>query len=185
MINFNGQFYNSPDEMPPDVRKMYDEALRIFADRNADGDPDLFSAPLVGNMLRDMLADNDADGIPDVMQGQFVQGSGMAVSSATMIVYDGKTYQSFDELPAKAQQEYRQKMAALNGASLDSLATQDRREAFSPAPARPPVTPQDSPPPIEGDNLESRSLISLPLILFLILACLALVFLGISYFLQP
>ena len=39
----NGRTYTNPDEMPPDVRREYDEAVRkLTADRDGNGVPDIF-----------------------------------------------------------------------------------------------------------------------------------------------
>src|SRR5688500_17583702 len=39
-IVVNGQEYSSVDEMPPDVRRIYDQTLAGFADVNRNGVPD-------------------------------------------------------------------------------------------------------------------------------------------------
>lgn len=41
-INFNGQDYGSVDEMPPDVRRVYQRLMGVFADEDGDGTPDIF-----------------------------------------------------------------------------------------------------------------------------------------------
>lgn len=185
MITFNGQTYNSPDEMPPDVRKMFEETLKIFGDNNQDGEPDLFNTPFVGDMLRQTFADQDADGVPDIMQGQFSSEQGPMMSAATVIVYEGKTYNSIDELPASAQAEIRQKMAQMDVAPIYvELEKDDQPGRISPMPSGAPVAPGDEYPAVKSDQLESRSLLSLPLILFLSIGCLALLLFGIYYLLQ-
>jgi hypothetical protein len=207
MIVFNGQTYASPDEMPADVRKMYEETLKILSDKNGDGEPDLFNTPFLGNMLRDAFADLDADGIPDIMQGQFTATTGAVVSGSTVIVYEGKTYNNIDDLPPDAQKEIRQKMADidLNRSSIpetleqdisatpsfqtglltgDQDATTTQAGGYSSTPQGLPDIHEDNPPPIETRQLESRSLISLPLILFLVILCLAVMLYAIYWLLQ-
>ena len=185
MITFNGQTYDFPDQMPPDLRKMYEETLKIFGDKNQDGEPDLFNTPFLGDMLRQTFADQDADGIPDVMQGQFSSTQSPIVSGSTVIVYDGKTYNSLDELPASAQEEFRQKMAQVD--IVPAYAEQEQGD--SPG-GSPPISPGaavvhgDDYPAVNSDQLESRSLLSLPLILFLATGCLALVLFGVYYLMQ-
>jgi hypothetical protein len=41
-IIFNGQTYNSVDDMPPDARQAYDQAMGMLADKNKDAVPDAF-----------------------------------------------------------------------------------------------------------------------------------------------
>ena len=42
-ITINGVTYNRVEEMPPDVRKQYEQTLgRLMEDRNQNGVPDLF-----------------------------------------------------------------------------------------------------------------------------------------------
>ena len=40
-ITVNGQTYNSVDEMPPDVRRQYEQVMSLMADRNNNGVPDI------------------------------------------------------------------------------------------------------------------------------------------------
>lgn len=41
-FTINGKSYNSLDELPPDQRKAYEQAMSVFADKNGDGMPDIF-----------------------------------------------------------------------------------------------------------------------------------------------
>ena len=42
-IVFNGQEYSSPEEMPPDVRQVYDRTMStVLADTDRNGVPDIF-----------------------------------------------------------------------------------------------------------------------------------------------
>jgi hypothetical protein len=44
-IIFNGQEYSSPEEMPAEVRRAYDQAMgSVLADADRDGIPDIFEA---------------------------------------------------------------------------------------------------------------------------------------------
>jgi hypothetical protein len=40
-IVINGKEYASTDEMPPEIRAVYEEAMSVLADRDANGVPDL------------------------------------------------------------------------------------------------------------------------------------------------
>src|SRR5687767_3000039 len=41
-ITVNGRTYQNVDEMPPDVRRQYEQVMSLMADRNNDGVPDIF-----------------------------------------------------------------------------------------------------------------------------------------------
>src|SRR5690349_9847345 len=87
-ITFNGQEYDSPETMPPEVRRLYDLANQMFADQNRDGIPDVF----------EHMADT---GQATVLQTQ-------------QFIVGGKAYGSLDELPADARQKYEQAMQRLD-----------------------------------------------------------------------
>jgi hypothetical protein len=71
-IIFNGQEYDSPEAMPADVRKAYQELL-------------------------DQLKDRDKDGIPDVLQG----GAGNVLGiQQTSVSFNGRTLDDVRGLPA-------------------------------------------------------------------------------------
>jgi hypothetical protein len=87
-ISFNGQEYDSPEAMPPEVRQMY-------------------------QMMTSMLADNNQDGMPDIFAG----GTGNVKSTVfqtTQFIVDGKSYSSLDELPADARQKYEQTLGGFD-----------------------------------------------------------------------
>ena len=50
-ITFNGKTYNSPDEMPANERKAYDQMMGMFVDKNGNGIPDFLEGDLVQNVL--------------------------------------------------------------------------------------------------------------------------------------
>jgi hypothetical protein len=83
-INFNGQEYDSPEDMPPEVRQLY-------------------------QMMTNMLADNDQDGMPDIFAGGAGKGT-HTLFQTTQFIVDGKAYSSLDELPAEARQKYQQSL---------------------------------------------------------------------------
>ena len=81
-ITFNGQEYDSPAAMPPEVRQLYQMMTSMLADKNQDGMPDIF-----------------ASGAADVKSKLF---------QTTQFIVDGKAYSSLDELPPAARQRYEQ-----------------------------------------------------------------------------
>lgn len=50
-ITFNGKTYNSPDEMPANERKAYEQMMGMFVDKNGNGIPDFLEGDLVQNVL--------------------------------------------------------------------------------------------------------------------------------------
>ena len=48
-ITVNGRTYNSPDEMPPEVREQFEKAMSMLADRNNNGIPDVLEGAAAGN----------------------------------------------------------------------------------------------------------------------------------------
>ena len=87
-INFNGQEYDSPEAMPPDVRQMY-------------------------QMMINMLADNNQDGLPDIFAGGTSNGKS-TLFQTTQFIVDGRAYNSLDELPAEARRKYEQELSLIH-----------------------------------------------------------------------
>jgi hypothetical protein len=80
-ININGQEYNSVDEMPPDVRKAWEQAMSMLADRNGNGVPDI----LEGGNTR-------------ITRSSSVPGVTTVVTSSTVTV-NGRKYDNWEEVP--------------------------------------------------------------------------------------
>jgi hypothetical protein len=87
-ITFNGQEYDSPEAMPPEVRQVY-------------------------QMMTGMLSDANQDGVPDLFAG-IAGAAAPTVVQTTQFVVDGKAYSSLDELPPEARQKYAQAMSRLD-----------------------------------------------------------------------
>jgi hypothetical protein len=83
-ITFNGQEYDSPEAMPPEVRQLY-------------------------QMMTSMLADNNQDGIPDIFAGS-AGNVNSTLFQTTQFIVDGQAYSSLDELPPEARQKYEQEI---------------------------------------------------------------------------
>jgi hypothetical protein len=121
-INFNGQEYDSPEAMPPEVRQLY-------------------------QMMADMLADKNQDGLPDIFAG----GAGDATPTmfqTTQFVVDGKAYSSLDELPAAARQKYEQALGRFdaNRNGIPDLLERDRFGAGAQPPGAQPAAPPATQP---------------------------------------
>jgi hypothetical protein len=88
-ITINGREYDSPDEMPPDVRHLYEGAMR---------------------QALPALKDQDGNGVPDLLEGA---GSGRARTFlSSRITVSGKTYRGVEEMPPEVRETYEQAMAS-------------------------------------------------------------------------
>lgn len=136
-ITINGQKYDSPETMPPDVRRLYDEAMRTVGPSLASG---------LGG------------GSTQVFTGQAGDIGASLVVNRTITVND-RTYGNIDELPPDVRQHYQD---APKGAG--SQATRPKTSLhLSVNMTRPQVPALDSsgpptplPLPIESSSLESR-----------------------------
>jgi hypothetical protein len=103
IIVIDGKTYRSVDEMPEDVRRNYESAMRQLGDENRDGIPDALE-----NLTN--LADQNQNGMPDSIEGMISN----VVSSTTKIFAEGKEYNSLDELPPDIRAKYEQAMGSLD-----------------------------------------------------------------------
>ena len=155
LIVIDGKTYNSVDEMPEDVRRQYEQAMRSLKDQDGNLVPDVFEN-------NNMLADKNRNGIPDIVENT----AGKKIVTHTMkILVDGREFNSLDDLPPEARAKYEKAMGALdanrNGIpdliegmmgtqqSADPLATSFDSDAVRPAtraPMRisPAITPDTS-----------------------------------------
>lgn len=156
-INFNGKTYNNLEDMHANERQAFEQMSQMFVDKNGNGIPDFLEGDLAKNII--------------------------AASSSTF-VYNGKTYNSLDEMPEDIRNKVHTAFDMMSGMGLVS------KTAFSnmpfkpeqPAPSKPFIAPSNSSSAIEeeqGSNI-------FPYILGAIVLCFALVVLafGISYFLN-
>lgn len=86
LIVIDGKTYNSVNEMPPDVRAKYDQAMRVLKDREQDGTPDVFNA----------------------------SSSTQVFSNAMKFVVNGHEYNNIEDLPPEARAKYEQAMGTLD-----------------------------------------------------------------------
>ena len=84
-IIFNGKEYNSLEEMPPDARRAYEDAM---------------------GQINNVFADADRDGIPDILEN--IPTSGVQVFATSKIFFNGQEYNSVDDMPLEARQKYQQ-----------------------------------------------------------------------------
>ena len=103
LIVIDGQTYQSVDEMPEDVRRNYEIAMRQLGDDDKNGIPDMLE-----NLTN--RADQNKNGVPDSIDGMI---SNVMVSS-TKIIANGTEYSSLDELPPDIRAKYDQAMGSLD-----------------------------------------------------------------------
>jgi hypothetical protein len=104
VIVIDGKTYNSVDDMPPDTRQKYEQAMRSLGGVNTNQILDAVETP-------NIFADQDKDGIPDVLKN-------IAASQATMntmkIIVDGKEFDGLANLPPEARAKYEEAMGKLD-----------------------------------------------------------------------
>jgi hypothetical protein len=129
-IVVNNISYNSIEEMPPDVRKAYEQALGVLGDKNQNG-------------------------IPDILEGAMRSGTVNISTGSTVdtrFVVDGAVYSNVDALPPEARQKYDQAMAKAAQVMGDANhnGVPDILEGI--LPAGPASGPQTDPSPAMNNN---------------------------------
>jgi len=133
LIVIDGKTYNSVNEMPPDVRAKYEQAMAAMKDSNSNDFPN------------------------------FVENTQPAVISNMMkFIVDGKEYNSIEDLPPKARAKYEQAMGTLdknnNGMpdfleGMMGMTTQASAQQASPMTTSPrQTTPQPASPTVTPDT---------------------------------
>jgi hypothetical protein len=140
-IHFNGKTYNSIEEMPPEARQAYEQALALLADQNANGLPDFVDGLMQGQSPEEVLKPLNT-----------------LSSTFTQVVYNGQTYASPEAMPPEARRAYEQAMGALdqnaNGLPDAFENIGFKAGAASPAPG-PAATPSSAPMPYTPAGLDS------------------------------
>ncbi len=138
-ITINGQRYDSPEAMPPDVRRTYEEAMRAVGPS---------------------LASGQSGGSTQVFTGRVGERIGASVVVNRIITVNNRTYGSVDELPPDVRQHYED---ALKGA-VSQMPNAKTSLHVSVNVGRPQVRTLDDssrlatslPLPIESSSTESR-----------------------------
>lgn len=107
VVVIDGKTYKSVDEMPPDIRAKYEEAMRGL-DRDRNGMPDMWDRA-------NPLDDKNQDGIPDAFEGlASFQGATPQVMSSTKVLVNGQVYDGLDQLPPEIRAQYEQALGAMD-----------------------------------------------------------------------
>jgi hypothetical protein len=92
------------DEMPPEVRQKYEQAMRSLGDANNNRLPEDFEG---GNLF----ADQDRDGVPDAFENLASQSTSV---SRMKIIIDGKEFNRIEDLPPDARARYEEAMGKMD-----------------------------------------------------------------------
>jgi hypothetical protein len=107
IVVIDGKTYKSVEEMPPDIRAKYEEAMRGL-DRDRDGMPDMLDR-------ENPLEDKNKDGIPDALEGlASFQGATPQVMSSSKVLVNGQVYDDLDQLPPEIRAQYEQALGAMD-----------------------------------------------------------------------
>ena len=158
LIVIDGKTYNSVDEMPPDVRQKYEQAMKSLKDEKRNGFPDQFESVSI-------LKDQDGNGIPDIFEGNTTT---QISTTSTRIVVNGKEYGSIEELPPDARIRYEQAMGEMdrnrNGipdfaeAMMEKVQSTPSQNVTAPTPAQP-FMPMNTSPTISPDTSSGWKLV--------------------------
>lgn len=106
-IVIDGKTYKSLEEMPPDIRAKYEEAMRSV-DKDRNGMPDMLETT-------NPFEDKNNDGMPDSLEGLATfQGSISNAMGSTKILVNGQVYDGLDQLPPEIRAQYEQAMSAMD-----------------------------------------------------------------------
>jgi hypothetical protein len=103
-IVIDGTSYNSVSEMPLDVRRQYEQAMRTVRSGDTNAEPN------TTDNLTNLFADKNNDGIPDLIENI----PAINVFGGTKFVVDGVEYNSVADLPPEARAKYEQAVSALD-----------------------------------------------------------------------
>ena len=101
IIVIDGKTYHSVEEMPPDIRQKYEQAMQSLGHANGNHIPAAIET--VSSETGNFLADNDRNGVPDVIDNLV---AGQSVVSSMKIIIDGKEFSGMDNLPPEARARY-------------------------------------------------------------------------------
>ena len=107
LIVIDGKTYKSVEEMPEDIRRKYENAMRAL-DKNQNGIPDMLENT-------NLFADKNQGGMANVFEDlTSFQGSTSHVISTTKITINGQVYNSLDQLPPDIRAKYEQALGAMD-----------------------------------------------------------------------
>jgi len=141
-IVIDGKTYASVEEMPEEVRRNYEEAMKGFTELN----PGNFTGAM--SELKNIFADKNNNGTPEIFEGSQV----VNIAGNVKFVVDGKTVNSLDELPPEARARYERATAVLD---RNQNGTPDLLEGL----LNPQMQSQPIQPAIDQPNPPTRSVL--------------------------
>ena len=109
VIVIDGKTYHSAEEMPPDIRQKYEEAMRSLGDANSNRVPDAFESGL--SQPVNILADKNQNGLRDIVENLV---AGQAAINSMKVIVDGKEFNGLEGLPPEARAKYEAAMGKLD-----------------------------------------------------------------------
>lgn len=103
-IVIDGTTYHSVEEMPPDIRQKYEQAMQSLGDANDNGIPDAFER-------FNIFADKNRNGAPDVLEDIV---AGQAAVNSMKIIVDGKELRGIENLPPELRAHYEESIRQLD-----------------------------------------------------------------------
>lgn len=104
VIVIDGKTYKDVNEMPPEIRQQYEQAMKSLGDSNNNQIPDAFET-------MNILGDKDKNGVPDVLENIV---AGQSVVNSMKIIVDGKEFNGLEDLPPEARARYEEAMGKLD-----------------------------------------------------------------------
>jgi hypothetical protein len=119
-ITVNGQTYSSIEEMPPEVRRQYEFAMGLLADKDGNGIPDVLEG-------RDVPVQADS--------GNLINSSFVTKVMASTIKVNGQEYSRWEDVPSTIRDAIEKARAAPQGkAGLETRVPTPQRASI---PGRP------------------------------------------------
>ena len=148
-IVVNGQEYDSVEAMPPDVRRLYEEATKLLADR-------------------------DGDGVPDLMQDPAAITHATTITT-TQFVVDGRTYTDPAAMPPEARARYEAAMKRLDadGSGVPDILESGGLAARFSTTSSPPTPTAIPSQPTRFESTERRLWLGVLVILVVLIVALA------------
>jgi len=152
-IVFNGREYSSVEEMPPDVRQLYEQMMGAF--------------------------DANGNGVPDILEGG---GSPVnaQVTGSINVVHDGKVYTRVEDMPPDVRQKYEKAMSLLGDANqngvpdiLESAGLINAQPAPSAAFASTPLLSTTNSPVTSGETPNYTNWLAIGAVVVILLGLLA------------
>jgi hypothetical protein len=107
-IVVNGREFSSPDQMPPDVRAAYEQAMSALADKNGNGIPDILEMHLDPAKLNAAMCGASA---------------GTTVISAQKFIINGREYDSVEQMPPEDRRHFEAIQSLASGSNVPLVRT--------------------------------------------------------------